>query len=235
MSDYTVTYDGAGLDADGNAIVRASDWDAQLDAIAIAIATKTDLASSPTTGNILEMDANGQIVDSGIASANLDGLTGVVQTVIGNKVDRQDETDKRARAGQVQILDESFTSEAWAGSGSAYSSGFTTVTTSKTSFPDVTPGRNMSLCHYTAFIQPFSSAEASLEVHISSADQPAPSVNDGNLVSIFSVPSNVPDSCRYQGHILIPINEAGEFRVHMIETNCNASSFTIYSIVDFHD
>lgn len=79
MSDYTKTFDGAAKDA-GTATVLGADHDTEFDAIATAIGTKADKISGGTTGNLIELDGNGNIVDSGISSANLDGLSAVVET-----------------------------------------------------------------------------------------------------------------------------------------------------------
>lgn len=79
MADYTKVFDGAAKDA-ADSTVLGADHDTEFEAISTAVATKADKVTSPVAGNLLELDAAGNLVDSGIASANLDSLSAVVET-----------------------------------------------------------------------------------------------------------------------------------------------------------
>jgi len=79
MSDYTKVFDGASKDA-AESTVLGADHDTEFNAIATAISSKADKVVAATSGNIAELDADGNLVDSGIASADLDGLTSNAQT-----------------------------------------------------------------------------------------------------------------------------------------------------------
>lgn len=84
MSDYVKTFDGAALDA-ASAAVDPTLFQSEYDKIAIAIATKANAIVGGTTGNLMKVTGVGEPADSGIDSANLDGLTGVIQTQIDGK------------------------------------------------------------------------------------------------------------------------------------------------------
>lgn len=70
MSDYTNTFDGATKDAT-NATILGVDFDTQYELIETMSATKADKVVSATADNMLTMDANGNLKDSGIAVAGL--------------------------------------------------------------------------------------------------------------------------------------------------------------------
>lgn len=70
MANYTNTFDGATKDAT-NATILAADHDTQYELIETMSATKADKVVSATADNILTMDANGNLQDSGIAVAGL--------------------------------------------------------------------------------------------------------------------------------------------------------------------
>jgi hypothetical protein len=85
MTDYTKSQNWTEKKTNESDIL-AADHDTELDLISTAINSKSNKVSSPTTGNLAEMNANGELVDSGIASANLDGLTSNIQTQLDAKV-----------------------------------------------------------------------------------------------------------------------------------------------------
>lgn len=110
MSDYTKVFDGAAKDS-GSATVLGADHDTEFDAIATAVNSKADQVASATAGNLAELSADGNLVDSGIASANLDGLTGVVETRVAALETSQDSltpadaVTNHIRAWGMQIVD----------------------------------------------------------------------------------------------------------------------------------
>lgn len=86
MADYTKTFNGADRDA-AESIVVPDEWDTEYSSIATAIATKANIITSPVADNLIELDANGDIVDSGIADSNLTGVTATdVQAVIDSAI-----------------------------------------------------------------------------------------------------------------------------------------------------
>jgi hypothetical protein len=103
MSDYVKTFDGAGKDANED-IVEAPEFDTEYSAIATAVATKADEVTSPTNGNLIELDSDGNLADSGVASSNLDSLTGVVQTSLDLKVGEEAvDSANFTRAGGLHV------------------------------------------------------------------------------------------------------------------------------------
>jgi len=69
VSDYSKSYDGAAKDA-AQSTITGADFDTEFDAIEAAIATKSNKIIGATNGNLIEQDANGDLVDSGIAAAS---------------------------------------------------------------------------------------------------------------------------------------------------------------------
>lgn len=102
MSDYTNTFDGAGKESRGDAILGA-DVDTELDNIATAIATKVDKPGSPTTGDLFDQTATGGLAVSGVAAANLTGLTSSLQEQIDGKWVAPSAATNHTRAGPFQI------------------------------------------------------------------------------------------------------------------------------------
>jgi len=70
MSDYSNTFGGAAKDS-ANSTILGADHDTQYSAIATMSATKANKVASPTSGNLLKVDGNGDLVDSGIASTRV--------------------------------------------------------------------------------------------------------------------------------------------------------------------
>lgn len=79
MTNYINTFGGKAKD-NNQAVIKGVDWDTEYDNIATAIATKEDLVAAATNGNLIEFNGSSTPIDAGIASANLDGLGGVVET-----------------------------------------------------------------------------------------------------------------------------------------------------------
>jgi len=104
MSDYTVVFDGAAKDAAGNVPVLGADHDTEYDAISTMSGTKANKIAGATAGNLLEQDASGDIVDSGIDSDNLDGLTGVVETRLAS-LEPTAAVTNHVRSGYMQVID----------------------------------------------------------------------------------------------------------------------------------
>ena len=104
MTDYTNTFNGAAKDAANDTILGA-DHDTELDNISTAITSKSDKIIAGTSGNLIEQDGTGNLVDSGIDSADLDGITSPVQAQIDNKADRAAAASGHIRCGNVQIHD----------------------------------------------------------------------------------------------------------------------------------
>lgn len=111
MSDYTKVFDGAAKDA-ANATVLGADHDTEFSAISTAVNSKVDKVAGGTAGNLAELDSSGNLVDSGIDSANLDGLTGVVETRIA-ALEPAAAVTNHVRAGHMQLLDGSTTPDAY--------------------------------------------------------------------------------------------------------------------------
>ena len=86
MSDYSVTYDGAALDA-ANATITGAALDTEFDNIATMSATKANKVGSPTTGNLLKQSSTGDLVDAAIAYDDVVTLSGTSQTVTGSFAD----------------------------------------------------------------------------------------------------------------------------------------------------
>jgi len=66
MSDYSTSYDGAAKDA-AQSTIAGADFDTEFSALETAIATKSNKIVSPTNGNLIEQDASGDLVDSGVS------------------------------------------------------------------------------------------------------------------------------------------------------------------------
>lgn len=104
MTDYTNTFGGAAKDAADDPLLGV-DHDTELDNISTAIASKADKIIGATAGNLIEVSAAGHPVDSGVDSANFDGLTGVVQTQLDGKVSTDGVVTGHNKAGNMQFLD----------------------------------------------------------------------------------------------------------------------------------
>lgn len=105
MANYVKIFDGAGKDA-GTNIVVPDEFDPEYNAIATAIGTKANSVSGGTNGNLLETDADGDLVDSGIASANLDGLTAAdLQADLDSRPENQTSLGSDFnQAGHIQLF-----------------------------------------------------------------------------------------------------------------------------------
>ena len=72
MSDYTPTTDFSAKDAlptgNANKLIKGSEMDPEFDNVATAIATKANKIAVPTANNVIEQDANGDLVDTGLAT-----------------------------------------------------------------------------------------------------------------------------------------------------------------------
>lgn len=72
MSDYTPTTDFSAKDAlptgNANKLIKGSEIDPEFDNIATAVATKANKISGGTANNVVEQDANGDLVDTGLAT-----------------------------------------------------------------------------------------------------------------------------------------------------------------------
>jgi hypothetical protein len=72
MSNYTKTTNFTAKDAlltgDPNKLVKGSDMDTEFDNIETASATKANKISGGTTGQVVEQDSNGDLVDTGLAT-----------------------------------------------------------------------------------------------------------------------------------------------------------------------
>lgn len=72
MSDYTKTTNFTAKDSlpsgDSNKLVKGSDFDTEFDAIKTSNNTKANKVASPTANNVLKMDANGDLADTGLAT-----------------------------------------------------------------------------------------------------------------------------------------------------------------------
>ena len=66
MTDYSKTYDGATKDSSNDTILGA-DFDTEFTNISTMSATKADKVVGAVSGNIAELDGNGNLVDSGYA------------------------------------------------------------------------------------------------------------------------------------------------------------------------
>jgi len=93
VADYSKSYDGAAKDAAQSAITGA-DFDTEFSAIETAITTKSNKIGSPTNGNLTEQDANGDLVDSGVAIGAV--TTTELGYVVGVTSSIQDQLDKLA-------------------------------------------------------------------------------------------------------------------------------------------
>lgn len=71
MTDFTNTFGGAAKDA-ANDTVLGAQMDTQFDNIGTHSATKANKVTTPTADNILSMDANGDLKDSGVAIGGVD-------------------------------------------------------------------------------------------------------------------------------------------------------------------
>lgn len=78
MADYSNTFAGAVKDGT-QATILGADWDTEYSNIATAVNSKPDKVTG-ATGNLAERNASGEIANSGINSANLDGLDSNVET-----------------------------------------------------------------------------------------------------------------------------------------------------------
>jgi len=83
MSDYTVTYDFSAKDSlstgDPNKLIKGSEVDTETAAIATAVATKANKIASATTNNVIKQDGNGDLVDTGHATAG-SAFVGITDT-----------------------------------------------------------------------------------------------------------------------------------------------------------
>ena len=76
MSDYSKTYDGAAKDSSNDTILGA-DFDTEFSNIGTMSGTKADKVVGAVSGNIAELDGNGNLVDSGVTVATA-GVVGAV-------------------------------------------------------------------------------------------------------------------------------------------------------------
>lgn len=69
MSDYTNTFGGAAKDS-ANSTILGAQHDTELDAIVTMSGTKADKVISATDNNIITMDSNGNLKDSGVSASS---------------------------------------------------------------------------------------------------------------------------------------------------------------------
>lgn len=74
MTDYTKVYDGAAKDT-AESVITGADHDVEYDALEVAVATKSNKILSATNNNLLSMDANGDMKDSGIVTDGAGTIT----------------------------------------------------------------------------------------------------------------------------------------------------------------
>lgn len=74
MSDYSRQKDFSAKDAlstgNPNKVIKGSDVDAEFDAIVTATASKANKVTSPTAGNLITMDSDGDLVDAGQSASS---------------------------------------------------------------------------------------------------------------------------------------------------------------------
>lgn len=84
MSDYTRSINHTAKDAlssgDPNKVIRGSEMDSELDAVATAVATKTDKVVPAAASNVATLDGTGNLEDSGVTSTELGILDGATVT-----------------------------------------------------------------------------------------------------------------------------------------------------------
>ena len=102
MVDYTKQQ--AWADKRGEDIL-AAEHDTELDLIATAVTSKSEVAPSPTVGNVAERNAAGKMIDSGIASSRLDNVSSPVQTQLDAKADNAPATTNHVLGGQFALED----------------------------------------------------------------------------------------------------------------------------------
>ncbi len=104
MSDYTNTFDGATKDSGTDPILGA-DHDVELDAIAVALATKADVVAGGVFDNLVSQAASGGIDDSDADSDHYLGLSGVIPTQLATKIVCLPEASNHKKIGNLQMAD----------------------------------------------------------------------------------------------------------------------------------
>lgn len=86
MANYTRISNYTQKTVDGDPVL-AAEHDAEFVAIQTAIGTKADKVSGGTNQALLEIDGNGNLVDSTILTSRVEGLSEALTTSFGNKAD----------------------------------------------------------------------------------------------------------------------------------------------------
>ena len=232
MTDYTKVFDGAAKDA-ANSAVLGSDHDTEFSAISVAVNTKMDKVVAGTTGALVEMSASGNAVDSGIDSANLDGLTSNVQTQLDALVPNAAVTD-HAVAFNTQIIDGSVAN--------ASGQGLTSVTkvTWKTYGPtgsgadiidammdDVPSTARILIFMAQVSVWASGTSEASIYAHVAE-EGITPVVDAGTQVVRAAITGAANDKSYYTTQIMVPCNASQVFQFYWNNANTTSASCNFF-------
>lgn len=234
MSDYTNTFGGAAKDA-ADAAIQGSDHDTQLNSIVTHIGTKADKAVSATAGNLAELTADGDPVDSGIPSAYLDGLTGPLQTQLDNLyTDNQSDLSEYTRVGRWFLRDgtvgsnvfinlaSSLTAATWTSIGPT-GAGATVTWGGLTALPSTA---RILLCQMSLELTTTATSRAESHVYFTHGNDATPALNADTLAASYGWEPHTTNSLTDgNAHmIMIPLHTDQTFKAYYSETSAGIAS-----------
>lgn len=234
MTDYTNTFDGVGKDTNTDPILGV-DHDTELDNISTAIASKATKIIAGTSGNLIEQDAGGDLVDSGIDSANLDGLTGVVQTQIDGKADQVAVVADHTRCGSTQVTngEQSQTSfnlfgtvtiATWESVGPT-GSGADNIWTALDALP---ADAGSIICYVAHNMLATAAGNYQLIMYVTNGDDSTPLAGEDTLACQSDADSDgTVDFFGQSFWVYIPLNSANVFKVYWNSSNTTTQNTTL--------
>lgn len=224
MTDYTKSIDWESRDNLGAAI-NAADHDTELDLIATALATKSEVASAPTVGNLAEQSAAGKLVDSGVASAPFDNVTSNLETQLVDFVDTSAAVANHVRAGNFflnngEVAATAFdlgliTEDTWESVGPT-GSGADNIWTAL----DVLPSTARALIVMVNLdVSVIATNLGSYDIYVVTGDDTTPSLSTATLLFRKQQTADGADSAHGSGYRIIPLNSDQVFEAHWAASN----------------
>lgn len=241
MTDYNKQLDWTSKAFAGD-LILAADHDTELDAIATAIATKTDVVTSPVAGNLAKQGAAAVFTDSTIDTTDLEGLTSDLQDQLDNlQVDTTAPANHiKARNFAITNGEGGLTALDW--SAFTYSthadghdiprtigktgSGADTEWASMDSIPS---NARVLLCMIATHADSVASGDFGISAYAHSGDLSEPPPGADSLMYKYEQEASGADiTCIHSDFIFIPIGDAQTFGFAHTKLNCNITTAKLY-------
>lgn len=234
MTDYTPTFDGATKDG-AAASGLAADMDQDFTDIETAIASKVETVSAAVSGNLIESDANGKMVDSGVPSSYLTGLTGDAQAQIDALVDIEADISNWKRAGNFYMRSAAVSQTPFDISAGVTQSTHETLgdstsgATNTWSELDVLPSTTR-LCLFAIqsnWLQRNALTEHDLELHIYKGDETNKVTDETKVMSISEQNYGAAANMQHSDYVIVPCSDAQLFKIYW-STNATTGQLKLH-------